>query len=356
MSEMSKYKYEVNFKDIKFTFDLTYDEEGININGKDENNLNEIYEASFTLKYLVEINNIFKLFNKTKECYDYLLKLIKNKKFRVEKESNKYLIIFVVKNFISENEEEIKLFLNAKNLDINTIIKNCNQTIKELRNEISSLKDEISNLRNIADEYKSFKNNINSIIDERIKIEKEKGKEKGNKIFYDVNFSSILTSFDEKIYFQNLIECKNLKLLYRLMRDGSEPSDFHRLCDNKGPTLTIFKSDNNRKFGGYLSKNWESQGEWKKDDNIFLFSVDLRKKYKIKNNISSSYYCLNKIGPCFKSFGYQNYGNLLQKDKCFEHDLTGKYEINEGYIKYEISGTQTQTFLCKDIEVYKIEL
>ena len=277
MPEMSKYKYEVNFKDIKFAFDLTYNEEGINIKGKDENNLNEIYEASFTLTYLAEINNIFKLFNKTKEYYDYLLKLIKNKKFRVDKESNKYFIIFVVKNFISENEEEIKLFLNAKNLDINTIIKNCNQTIKELKNEISSLKDEVSNLRNKADEYKSFKNNINSIIDERIKIEKEKGKEKGNKIFYDINFSSILTSFDEKIYFQNLIECKNLKLLYRLIRDGSEPSDFHRLCDNKGPTLTIFKSDNNRKFGSYLSKNWESQGEWKKDDNIFLFSVDLRK-------------------------------------------------------------------------------
>ena len=30
------------------------------------------------------------------------------------------------------------------------------------------------------------------------------------------------------------------ELLYRLLREGEEISKFHELCDNKGPTLTIF--------------------------------------------------------------------------------------------------------------------
>jgi len=43
-------------------------------------------------------------------------------------------------------------------------------------------------------------------------------------------------------------------LLYRATSDGSYPKDYHKKCDNQGPTLTLIKTDNNRKFGGYVSK------------------------------------------------------------------------------------------------------
>ena len=362
MTEMKEYQYEFNLKDIKLNFNLTYTEKEISIKLKEENNLNEIYEASFTLSYLIETNNIFKIFNATKDCYDYLVKLINNKKFKINKETNKLSFIFIVKNLITENEEEIKISLNPKILDINKIIENYGIIIKDLKNEniglkneISILKDEVNNLKNIANEYKSFKENINSIIDERIKLEKEKEKkevEKENQIFHELNYSSILTSLEEKMYFQNLIKCQNLKLLYRLTRDGSKPEDFHRLCDNKGPTLTIFKSENNRKFGGYLSKNWESKGHWKNDNNVFLFSIDLKKKYKIENN-KDSYYCYDTAGPIFQGLGFYNYGNLLEKNKFCEYDLRNNYELNEGYNTYEISGNDKS--LCKDIEVYEVK-
>ena len=156
-----------------------------------------------------------------------------------------------------------------------------------------------------------------------------------------------------RIFFQSLIKCNNMKLLYRLSRDGSEPTDFHRLCDNKGPTITLFKSDNNRKFGGYLSKNWESKGGWKADNNVFLFSIDLNKKYKLKNNQTSSYFCNEKIGPDFCQLGFHNYGNLLAKNKCFEYELSS-YQVEQEYKIYEISGNLE--ILCKDLEVYKVEL
>jgi hypothetical protein len=43
------------------------------------------------------------------------------------------------------------------------------------------------------------------------------------------------------------------KLLYRASRDGWQTTDFHRLCDNKGPTVVIVKASNGRLCGGYCS-------------------------------------------------------------------------------------------------------
>ena len=48
-------------------------------------------------------------------------------------------------------------------------------------------------------------------------------------------------------------------LLYRASADGSTPEDFHRCCDNKGPTLVLIKSGEYI-FGGYTSESWESPG------------------------------------------------------------------------------------------------
>ena len=47
-------------------------------------------------------------------------------------------------------------------------------------------------------------------------------------------------------------------LLYRATTDGKSPADFHRCCDNKGPTLVVMRSGEYI-FGGYTSKPWESR-------------------------------------------------------------------------------------------------
>ena len=48
-------------------------------------------------------------------------------------------------------------------------------------------------------------------------------------------------------------------LLYRASIDGSTPANFHRCCDNQGPTLVLIKSGGYI-FGGYTSKSWQSSG------------------------------------------------------------------------------------------------
>ena len=46
-------------------------------------------------------------------------------------------------------------------------------------------------------------------------------------------------------------------LLFRASDDGKMPADFHRCCDNKGPTLVLIKSEEYI-FGGYTVQSWDS--------------------------------------------------------------------------------------------------
>jgi hypothetical protein len=61
-------------------------------------------------------------------------------------------------------------------------------------------------------------------------------------------------------------------LLYKGTRDGFGANDFHRLCNNKGATLTIIKSENGSMFGGYLGSPWRSAISYLNDPSAFLFS------------------------------------------------------------------------------------
>lgn len=40
------------------------------------------------------------------------------------------------------------------------------------------------------------------------------------------------------------------KLLYKLSRDGGSTNMFHELCNNKGPTVTIFYNTDDNVYGG----------------------------------------------------------------------------------------------------------
>ena len=50
---------------------------------------------------------------------------------------------------------------------------------------------------------------------------------------------------------------KNMELLYRGTRDGMSANAFHNKCNNKGPTISLFKNEKGYIFGGYMSINWQ---------------------------------------------------------------------------------------------------
>lgn len=96
-------------------------------------------------------------------------------------------------------------------------------------------------------------------------------------------------------------------LLYKASRDGWFANAFHELCDNKGATLVIAKSEHGNIFGGFASKDWGSENIGFKgyvtDPKAILFSltdghgrepVVLRPK-SANNTVQNDF----KAGPCF---------------------------------------------------------
>ena len=66
---------------------------------------------------------------------------------------------------------------------------------------------------------------------------------------------------------------KNMELLYRGTRDGMSVDVFHNKCNNKGPTISLFKNEKGYIFGGYTSVDWTSYDNYKSDPDSFIFTL-----------------------------------------------------------------------------------
>ena len=93
-----------------------------------------------------------------------------------------------------------------------------------------------------------------------------------------------------------------LDLIYRGSKDGwSAEDDFHRLCDGKGPTLTIIKVKETGKIcGGYTSVSWSNPSDagCKPDIDAYVFSVDAQTIYHT-HNPSQAVWHSSSHGPWF---------------------------------------------------------
>jgi len=94
--------------------------------------------------------------------------------------------------------------------------------------------------------------------------------------------STIISSMveEEKIteWLKSAGKTSEPKLLYRASRDGWGASDFHRMCDGKGATVTVVKSSGGYIFGGYTEVAWSGVAwsggvGYKSSTESFLFSL-----------------------------------------------------------------------------------
>ncbi|PKY51635.1 hypothetical protein RhiirA4_468789 [Rhizophagus irregularis] len=109
-----------------------------------------------------------------------------------------------------------------------------------------------------------------------------------NSKILDYELACILTKYIKYIENRNFadlfvsnVNSYKLKLLVRGSENGFDCRTFHKLCDNKGPTITIAKvKDTNEILGGYNPCDW---------------------KYEVYDNIikESIIFSLNKVEPTF---------------------------------------------------------
>lgn len=87
----------------------------------------------------------------------------------------------------------------------------------------------------------------------------------------------------------------NFKLLYRMPRDGESIRTFHNLCDNQGPTVSLYLLKDGNIIGGYTPLNWDVSSGWKKDNETFVFNINKNLKCVKKKIIQIQYFATRLI-------------------------------------------------------------
>ena len=178
-----------------------------------------------------------------------------------------------------------------------------------------------------------------------------------NKLFLDLKneINSIIIG-DNNNYNESLKNWINPKafiraeILYRLTRDGEEISTFHKLCDNKGETLTLMETEEGNKVGIFTPLSWDNQTGEKMDMETFIFNLNKCQKYKKYNNKKKSIYCDNSFGPWVYRFGF--YNSKMKKVKHQGLDINTVYENGSDILPNK--SNSDKYFNLKEVEVFKI--
>ena len=311
------------------------------LNHRDKNDDPLKFEKSFTFEELNKISKWFKIFDSLEEVYEDIIKLMENKQININLEESIAKLVF---NINMEKIKEFDIFLEKKELTKDELINNLIKENKELKIKVNNLEKRLNSLE---ERFNAFEKNS--------KKEKEKDNKEDNK--NEIWKSDIIDDEDKKTLnnWINLNNNKTIKLLYKASRDGDNYQDFYRLCEDKGPTITIGLTTKGYKFGGFTSLSWKNpqngKGNYKfyEDKSAFIFSLNKKRKFypKIEKN---NHVCMwSDRGP---SFGGGNditfHNNCLHNNNSYNNCpctyQTEKYELNGGEEYYTV----------KDYEVYSI--
>ena len=176
--------------------------------------------------------------------------------------------MFFEEEFIKQNEKlpnKIKLSLEKSNVEdsdwddkkkLNVLINNCINIENNIK-DINIINEKIQKYKLISD-----KDEINFVTDDNEienfkKLIKSFGKIESLQIF-----ENSLIIKNNNVYRHNLKQWINANkkfttsLLYRKTENDDSYSTFHKLCDNKGITLTLIKRKEGFIIGGYTPLNW----------------------------------------------------------------------------------------------------
>ena len=177
----------------------------------------------------------------------------------------------------------------------------------------------------------------------------EQALEKMNQIIKDqVNISNTL-----KIA-KKYIEIKTHKLLYKASVAGWNATAFHKLCDNKGATITIATLQDGRIIGAYSPVSWgEKNGEYINNAEAFLFDND--KKYTSAEGSwgkgNYTIYQLNTYGPTFG--GGHDFLTLTSWSPMSLSNNAFTF-INNGKGPLGVNKQSYNTYSIKELEVFSV--
>ena len=335
-SEKIKFDFNINkeaISDKSNKFDLLFKTVDSNLDITATNNdlIQKTYSNTFSVDKIKE-NKYFLQFDDLKEICEELKDRISEGKLSLIEETNSLILsIPLPSSKIRDAFFELK-----------EIIKSDKDLIKELTSLVKDQKEKISELTKKVDELNILKNEFTEYKKEISYILKFYISNLDSLIANNINYNSALK------YWINPNERIKVNLLYRLSRDGPEISTFHRLCDNKGPVLTLFHLKNGSKIGFFVNDSFDSSSGWKKATNCFLFNLEKNQQFKFLGN-ASTHLCKNNCGPSVNGLGcnpdvtlkyiYHSVQNNII-DKIFENGSKILPSKQGKEVEYEVTETE----------------
>ena len=330
-------------KNYKLT--LKYENNNLNITCLEINSIpSNKYEMKYSKKDLEKISRFFIIYDNIEDSLPELINQIEKKEIIINTTSSSLQITFKIKIL---NFKDFTLELLKQKNDVETTVEFLCETVNYLKNENMELKNENVELKKEINELKLKIQEINEIIkpiqEEKLRIEKIQ------KQFLE---SKIISENDEKELILKWINPKSnikLTLLFQSSRDGDRTSIFYNKVSNKSSILIIIKSNYGYRFGGYTTLNFQNtNGNYKKDEKAFIFSIDKKKKY----NNTKAQYAIYTNSSCF-AFGGGN-----------DFYINDQFKTNSNYCGFPCSysgGEQNEfnggnnNFTVIECEAYHVE-
>ena len=301
------------------------------------------YQNTLNTKKLQEINQFFNSLNSIERVIKFFKTQLDRNKLNIKQNDSKIQIFFINP---ADEDETIYIDLNKIQEDNDSTINKLIQIIKDMKEELKILKEQT--IQSLIDDNKTMKEQIKELMKE-IKILKEK-----DIIISNLDKESIIVQKKEDIdlinsWIRHSFYCKKIKYkkLYRAREDGDKASDFHKLCDKKGPTLTIGKTRKGYIFGGFTMMPWSSNGNYATDVNAFVFSLN-QKKYFRTQDATNSIGCQSQYGP---KFGYSHAIEIT--DNCLSSNQN--YSAENTSYGSNLGLTEDKYFSLDELEVLLIE-
>ena len=298
----------------------------------------DLYKGHFNLNNLQEKDRYFKMYDKIEDAYDDIITSFSKNNYELIKEGNHLIINLEIE--VNYKKNIISLILERNEIKNEDLIKSLYEMASKYIKENSGLKSEI----------KYLKEKIN-IMDEKIDFLYNHVKTKEN--YFDRVFQKCRLLKDEKqvelvekwISPSGFFKCK---LIYDAKEHGDKVSTFHSLCDNKGATLTIISTSDNKIFGGYLSMSFSENSGWIHDEKAFVFSLNYNEKYESLDT-TYTFYGGKDRGPTFGGYNIEIFDSFLSIDKNRYNPYSGTYNFHERY-----KGSKDQYFRVNELQVYQI--
>jgi len=311
------------------------DENFIFVSAKKHNHIsNFIYVSRMKFEDFKKSNSestLLVFYDTIQKLFDFISDSINEEKISIKAMNHSHMTLLITAKFPGFKEIlSLEIDLKKKECDIDDTIKMLCIKINELEKENKTLRNELNIIKFKMD----------------------------NNIFENEN--------EQKFIINRLLKipgCENKKvtfrLLYRLSINGTNVEDFHKMCNNVSNNLTLIKTKQNERFGGFTQLEWTSSNTNRNDDKSFCFSLSKMKIYdpvKGYNTIGDMY----SNGPMFCDIFYIGTNNSLNFGSCSTNSNSGTRHRNLNnkdsttYELYEINNGQ-QNFNVNEFEFYEVK-